>query len=277
MFEKIYGMTDWKLLELVENFRYVPYRLNKHSRYEVGKTYWNGYWHEEYTVLDVIGNYVEVKWASGKVNMHCTALDPRHDFELREFPQYTKRYYDNAYTCSYTAGEIRAMMYTGIIRNIGNEDMVNRMYSEYFDTKNNKHIHNDSIYYFITTRTDINGMMHYKLERDLDKSPYNFSNTKTYCDMLKDTRIGRYSLFDKENNPLTIKDKVHDWTPILNINHVEGKRYDITLDAYHRNGYLYCHWEEFDTDDVKKYFAHTATPEICFLLIKSNGEEEFNC
>jgi hypothetical protein len=276
MYERIYGMTDWKLLELVENFKYVPYRLNKRSRYEVGKTYWNGYWHEIYTVLDVKPyGYVEVQWESGKINEHCTPLDHKRDFELREFPRDMRYIFNNTYTHSFTAGEIRAMMYTGIIRDIGNERMVERMYNEYFNMKNNRHIQNDSVYYFITTRTDVNGSMYYKLERDLKKSPHNFVNTKTYDDMLKDTRIGSYSLFDKENNPLTIKDKVPEWVPILKIKHVEGKRYDITLDAYHRDGHLYCRWEKEDLDDDKAYKSMTANYDRHILMVSPVGHERY--
>ena len=242
MFEKIYGIIDGKLLKLIEDFKYIPYRLNKRSEREVGKTYWCGYWHEVYTVLEVKENgHVKVEWENGKITEHCTALDIRHDFELREFPDYAKEFhaYDNSHTCSYSSGEIRAMMYLGIIRDLGNEAMINRMHNEYFNMKNNKHIQNDSVYYFITTRTDINGNTYYKLERDLKKSPHNFSNTKTYGDMLKDTRIGRYSLFDNNNNPLTIKDKVPENALILEIKHIEDRLYYITLDAFRKDGKLH--------------------------------------
>lgn len=56
--------------------------------YETGKTYFSGYWHEYFTVIDIKRNmpvwetvYV-IKWENGKVSSHATKSDHKHDFQI---------------------------------------------------------------------------------------------------------------------------------------------------------------------------------------------------
>ena len=56
--------------------------------YEKGKTYFCGYWHEYFTVIDILYNvpiwetvYV-CKWEDGHVNQHSTRPSKKWDFEI---------------------------------------------------------------------------------------------------------------------------------------------------------------------------------------------------
>lgn len=56
--------------------------------YEAGKTYFCGYWHEAFTVREILENapvfgkqYVCV-WESGETTVHATRPDRKRDFEI---------------------------------------------------------------------------------------------------------------------------------------------------------------------------------------------------
>ncbi len=74
IYEKIYNL---KLKALPEG-----------AKYEVGKTYFCGYWRQIYEVLEyqenvpIWGWEVTVKWQDGRVRKHSTALMPGQDFEV---------------------------------------------------------------------------------------------------------------------------------------------------------------------------------------------------
>lgn len=56
-------------------------------RYEIGKTYYIGYWGTTFTVLDILPNEIwgeEYKclWKDGRIITHTTKLDPKKDYEV---------------------------------------------------------------------------------------------------------------------------------------------------------------------------------------------------
>ena len=63
--------------------------LNKNAKHEMGKTYYNGYWCDTYTVIDYTENTNDwmlwratCEWSDGHITTHCTSLDYRYDFEV---------------------------------------------------------------------------------------------------------------------------------------------------------------------------------------------------
>ena len=58
-------------------------------RYEIGKTYYNGYWNKTFVVLDVLPNEIwgeeyKCQWSDGRITTHTTPLDPEKDYEVIE-------------------------------------------------------------------------------------------------------------------------------------------------------------------------------------------------
>lgn len=62
--------------------------MRKKLKHEVGKTYYIGYWHTTYKVLEILpseifGEKYKCLWADGSISTHCTQLDPRNDYEVK--------------------------------------------------------------------------------------------------------------------------------------------------------------------------------------------------
>lgn len=77
----IYGK---RLTQLVREKRFVPYHLVAPYCYEVGATYWCGYWQEYYTVIEVDGRRVKVCWEDERETVHSTSLNPTLDYQLKK-------------------------------------------------------------------------------------------------------------------------------------------------------------------------------------------------
>ena len=219
-------INDEKLLELVSNFRYVPYKVNKYTKHEVGHTYYDNYWHEVYTVLGITDEgKVKIEWEDGRLALHRAKLDKK-DFELKPFetkfgigiPVFNER-------CSYSAAEIKALIYAGVITD---EEIVDVLINEYFVAT---HVPNDYNYYFIKT-PKINGERQIKLKRDLKRCPHNFYNIKTLEDLYKDQRIALYEFVDKDGETVIPEEYgIPAFIYVLNIEHITGAKYRITLNV----------------------------------------------
>ena len=76
--------------EIIENRTGLQLKeLDKNPKYEIGKTYYCGYWQQSYEVLDYTENTgdwrgwsVTCKWDDGHINDHCTSLNNKYDFEV---------------------------------------------------------------------------------------------------------------------------------------------------------------------------------------------------
>ena len=164
---------SYRLDQLVKERKFVPYRLNKNADYEVGKTYWCGYWQKWYKVLEVKDNPrsyngIKIEWEDGKIAEHGTSLDTRRDYELRpfEFDFDLERTPVNDDTCSLTAAEIRALCCEGSIGLVIYDDLK----AKYFENK--KYKPNDYTYYWVNSEMDWDrGIRITNLTRDLNKSP----------------------------------------------------------------------------------------------------------
>jgi len=62
-------------------------KLPKNAKHEQGKTYYNGYWQQTYTVTEYTentGNWMSwsatCEWQDGHITTHCTSLDPMRDY-----------------------------------------------------------------------------------------------------------------------------------------------------------------------------------------------------
>ena len=219
-------INDEKLLELVSNFRYVPYRLNKHSKHEVGHMYYNGYHQEIYTVLEITDEgKTKVEWEDGRVSLHRSKLDIKKDYELMPFEFERKKVIKDNTRRSYTAAEIKALIYTSMITD---EEVIDKLINEYFTAT---HVPNDYNYYFIRTfEKDGERGIHFK--RDLKRCPHNFYNIKTLADLYKDQRISLYKFVDKNGNEVLPEDfGLPSFVSVLNIEHIAGAKYRITLDS----------------------------------------------
>lgn len=153
---------SYELDNLVRASNFVPYKIHPGTRYEEGKYYWCGYWHQWYKVLNVkyINGrlmHVTVKWQDERITEHRTPLDPLHDYELREtildprFPVVNSNR-------SYKAAEIKAMCCLGYVEEDTAQDLMVRFYFGEFKP-------NDEVYYFVFKEYVA------RMERDLLKSP----------------------------------------------------------------------------------------------------------
>lgn len=153
---------DYELDNLVKTSNFVPYKVKRKSRYEVGKYYWCGYWKKYYKVLDVeysTSGYllnVTVQWQDGRTSTHKTPLDPRYDYELREaFLDADCKVVNSK--ISYRGAEIKALCCLGAIP----EEIAEILMTEYY---NSAFAPSDEVYYFV-------GFFHSAfLKRDLLKS-----------------------------------------------------------------------------------------------------------
>lgn len=268
-------ITDEKLLGLVSGFKYVPYRLNKHSKHEVGHMYYNGYHQEIYTVLEITDEgKTKVEWENGRVSLHRSKLDIKKDYELMPF-EFDGGKVINSNNKSYSAAEIKALIYTNMIT----DEEVIKVLMEYFTAT---HVPNDYNYYFIRT-PKVEGVRQIKLKRDLKRCPHNFYNIKTVEDLYKDSRISLYEFVDRDGLEV-IPDKDNDkvipsWTPVLLIDHIAGAKYRIKLDMYQRNGNTYARWMNgfYDKNNMKAYISETVPTTRHNTLFKDekNGDEMF--
>ena len=55
--------------------------LKEATKYEVGKTYYIGYWNTTCKVLEINEEY-KCLWADGRITTHMTPLDPDKDYEV---------------------------------------------------------------------------------------------------------------------------------------------------------------------------------------------------
>lgn len=273
MNKKVYnGKLDKKLLELVAGFHYVPYKLNKYSKHEVGHMYWNSFLQKKYEVVALHDDGVKVCWDDGNTSITYIPLDIKHDYELKPFEYMGDKVINTR--ISYTAAEIKALIYTNVITD---EEVIDTLIKTYFAAT---HIPNDYNYYFINTGT-IEGESYIKLKRDLKKCPHNFYNIKIVEDLYNDKRIALYEFIDEENNEV-IPDKENKviplWTPVLSIDHIAGAKYRITLDMYQRDGYTYARWKKLETlvTDDKVYASLTSEFMTRYLFISKNGIEDFS-
>lgn len=73
-----------RLTQLVQEKRFVPYRLVAPYCHEVGAIYWCGYWQKYYTVIEVDSRQVKACWEDGTETIHSTSLNPTLDYQLKE-------------------------------------------------------------------------------------------------------------------------------------------------------------------------------------------------
>lgn len=276
--KKVYGKKlDKTLAKLITDLKWVPYQLNKHSKPEVGHTYWCGEMHRVYTVVSESNVGLEVRWENGHVRVeHSLHLDFKHDYELKPFEirfAVTTPLFNEIY--SYTAAEIKALVFAGVIKD---EDVVECLFKNYFNANCKS---KDHVYYYLNIKRKYD-TLDVKLVRDMKKSPYNFGYIKTVEDVFNDTRIAanKWRFIDNEEKEVEV---IHDtldkviphWTPILSIEYTGKKGYDIKLDMYQREGHTYGRWtkmEELFKND-KIYASLTAPYNTRYLVIDENGCE----
>ena len=214
-----------KLVEFINDFKYVPYALNKNSKCEVGKIYWCGYWEKTYKVLEVNGYNVKIRWQDGKIAEHCTSLDIHRDYELKPFKYKNGTEVING-RYSFTLAEIKALIING---SISDEYVIRALIEQYFKSD---HVPNDYNYYYLRKINDGDSIK-VRLKRDLKRSPHNFYNIKTLDDVYKDTRIALYEFIDMDGNIIT-EDKmklVPVETSVTKIEFITGAKYRITLEV----------------------------------------------
>lgn len=168
---------NFELDKLVKEMKFVPYKLKKGARYQVGKTYWCAYWRRIYTVLSINGVKVKVKWEDdGEIVEHMTPLEYERDYELRPFEileHGTKEDIIHKFivpncNISFTAAELKALCCVGIIDPVTISDI------EYKYFRDTKYAPNDNVYYFLEIiRVNCIGERKVLLSRDLKKSPRN--------------------------------------------------------------------------------------------------------
>ena len=113
-----YKDLPYKLKQLVDKTSLEVHRLPYKSRYEVGKTYWNGYWEKWYSVLsaqyrDKCLMEVHIRWEDGKEAKHCTDLNPARDYELRDkTSSVVKEFFEMAYSYKQNENEKREVLGT---------------------------------------------------------------------------------------------------------------------------------------------------------------------
>lgn len=61
--------------------------LKATTKYELGKTYYCGYWGKTFKVLeikqsDIWGEVYKCLWSDGFVTTHSTAIEPDYDYEV---------------------------------------------------------------------------------------------------------------------------------------------------------------------------------------------------
>ena len=163
-----YKKLDKILSKLITDLKYVPYKLNKYSKHEVGHIYWSGLLRRVYEVVETHDEGFKVHWDNGDVTITYMPLDIKHDYELKpfEYKNYGKNILNS--NCSYTAAEIKALVYTGLISN----ELVIEELDKYFKSDYSP---KDYVYYYLTAKSrnnkDHTGISDIKIFRDLQKSP----------------------------------------------------------------------------------------------------------
>lgn len=172
--KKIYYNDD--LDKMVKDFRFVPYKLRKNAKIEIGKTYWCSKYQKWYKVLDVKESKIKIQWQNGEVNERNISLDVYKDYELKLFEclhgqrdnnieEIQKKYYPINSEESLSAAEIKALCCSGVIDEFTASDLI----FNYFNLKKFKP--NDYVYYYIWKEKNYQGYTKTILERDLVKSP----------------------------------------------------------------------------------------------------------
>ena len=64
-------------------------KLKEATKYELGKTYYCGYWGKTFKVLEIKpseiwGEVYKCLWSDGFVTTHSTAIEPDYDYEVIE-------------------------------------------------------------------------------------------------------------------------------------------------------------------------------------------------
>ena len=218
-----YWYMSMKLADnLVSNFQFVPYKLKKGARHEVGKTYWIGYWQQIYKVLEINGYKIKVEWEDGKVAEHMTSLDYMRDYELKPFENKCLKTNSD----SYTGAEIKALVYNNAYD--CDNMIINDMVEKYF---NSKTAPNDYVYYFVNLR-EIDGKLKIVLKRDVVKSPHkevNFNHIKRLRDARQDKRIKNVVFMDK--NHMVINSAILPDNTLVLDHKYDGKTHTIVLDV----------------------------------------------
>lgn len=153
---------DAILDNFVSHNKCIPYKIKKGYTHRVGATYWNGYWHKAYRVLDIDEKgYIKVLWLDDNTeSVHFTQLDYRRDYELKRFKDsYFGNVIDNK--VSYRGAVIKALLCSG---SIFNQKVSDDLYRKYY-INTNKPL-NDRTYYFIYHKFD-----KIIIVRDTKKSP----------------------------------------------------------------------------------------------------------
>lgn len=167
---------SYTLDKIVKELKFVPYKLKKGAKHEVGKTYWNGYWQKSYKVIDINGSKIKVIWQDGGESTHMTCLDYRHDYELRPFESLSEysdiqNFRDNYDPVnsdqSLTWGEIKALCCAEIIP----EYIADNLVFNYFPTKYSRYEPNDEVYYYLTYGRNYANYIDSNIVRDQIKSP----------------------------------------------------------------------------------------------------------
>lgn len=152
----IYGR---RLTEVIQKRKLVPYRLTTPYNYEVGSTYWCGYWQKYYTVVEVNGRQVKVHWEDGSETLHSTSLNPVLDYRLKEM-EFTS---DTIPEDSMMFAEIKARL--SICKNFS-EEIIDDFEDRYMMIK--KCCPQDATYYYLCLDDNKQKLF---LNRDLVKSP----------------------------------------------------------------------------------------------------------
>lgn len=219
----------WKLTKLVSDFKFVPYKLNRHSKYEVGHTYWNCYLERYYIVVEIIDeSKIKAKWEDGKFVIINSPLDIANEYELMRFKSRDGVKIENA-KYSYSFAEIKALMFNNII----DKNVALAINEQYLS---NDHLPNDYTCFYLRVIKN-EGKTKIRLKRDMRKSPHNFYNIKTVGDLLKDTRIALYEFVDSDGNKLEVEPStIAESAKVLKIKYITGAKYEITIDAKQRCG-----------------------------------------
>lgn len=99
---------------------------------------------------------------------------------------------------------------------------------------------------------------------------------KSLKEILESEKYPMIKLVDKENKEIEVEDidsSIYDYTPVLNVEHLfAGTIYKVTLDAFQRDGHVYCKRNEIGLDRI--YESKTAGFLTHLLVIDKDGQEE---
>lgn len=172
--KKVYYSID--LDKMVKDFQFVPYKLRRGAKIEIGKTYWFFKFQKWYKVLDINGTQITIQWQNGEINERRMSLDIYKDYELKSFECLGGKRNNNIEEIrkkcnpinseeSLSAAEIKALCCAGVI----DELTASNLNMDYFTLSKFKP--NDYAYYYIWKERNYQGYTITTLERDLVKSP----------------------------------------------------------------------------------------------------------